>query len=137
MLQYIKRIPCIDEAKKAELTEEINAVYSTKNIPKEKSLKKARVLSTLFPGAGQTYLGKVGRGALNLSLVALSGVFVYANILQEVYLAAASGVYLTEAFYIGNINQNTRICKIRNDKKSISANNNIRIKLAAFNAQLK
>jgi hypothetical protein len=86
---------------------------------------------------GQAYLGKAGRGALNLSLIALSGVFVYANIINEIYIAAASGVYLTEAFYVGNINQNKRISRLRNDKKSDSANNQIRAKLAAINAQIK
>ncbi|HOS47341.1 MAG TPA: hypothetical protein PLG57_01835 [Bacteroidia bacterium] len=137
LLQYIRRIPGADEAKKAALTSEINEIYSKNNIPRLKSLKKARLLSAILPGMGQAYLGKAGRGALNLSLIALSGVFVYANIINEIYVAAASGVYLTEAFYVGNINQNKRISRLRNDKKSDSANNQIRIKLAAINAQIK
>lgn len=137
LLQYIKRIHGIDETKKAALTEQINTLYSKENIPKIKRLKKARILSAILPGAGQAYLGKTGRGVLNLSLVALSGVFVYANIINEIYIAAASGVYLTEAFYVGNINQNKRICRLRNDKKADLANNEIRTKLAAINAQIK
>jgi TM2 domain-containing membrane protein YozV len=137
LLQYIKRIPGADEAKKTSLSNEINEIYSKNNIPRLKRLKKARLLSAIIPGAGQAYLGKAGRGALNLTLVALSGVFAYANIINELYIAAASGVYLTEAFYVGNINQNKRICRIRNDKVTDKANNQLRAKLADINAQIK
>ncbi len=136
LLNYINRAPNISNETRDSLINEINTDYSKENIPKLKNLKKARLYSFIFPGAGQVYTGHAGRGLITLSLIAGSLVFSYANLIRELYLASAAGAYLVYTFYIGNINQlHAQVANTNKDKKFV-ANSALKRKLSLINYTL-
>ena len=94
-------------------------------------------MSFILPGSGQTYGGKVGKGIISLSLVTLSGAFVYFNFVDQIYSSSAVGVYLFSFFYTGNVNQTIDIVKNRNYKKKNKANNYLKNQLVNLNNQIQ
>ena len=100
---------------KDSIIAEINHWYSNKNIPKIKSLKKARNLQRWIPGAGLFYAGYPGRAIGNVFLQ-LAGVgFIGYNVWQENYVTASTGgLYLLSMFYAGGLNQTNELVPKKN-----------------------
>jgi TM2 domain-containing membrane protein YozV len=136
LISFLKRTEISDEKLRDSLIQEVNIMYQKKNIPKLKKIKTARTLSFILPGLGQTYAGKTGKGLISLSLVALSGTFVYFNIIHHIYTSSAVGLYLFSYFYIGNVNQLKTMVNKRNNNKKNKINAYLRSQLTKLNSQL-
>lgn len=136
LISYLKRAEVKNENIRDSLIQEVNTMYHKKNIPKIKKAKTARILSFILPGSGQAYAGKTGKGIVSLSLVALSGTFVYFNLVDQIYSSTAVGVYLFSYFYTGNVNQTRDMVKKRNSKKKNIANSFLRNQLTILNNQI-
>jgi TM2 domain-containing membrane protein YozV len=136
LLSYINRVPTISAELKDSLISEINMDYNKDRIPKLKNLKKARLYSFIFPGAGQVYTGNAGRGLITFSLIAGAFVFSYVNLIHELYFASAAGAYLVYTFYIGNINQLHSQVSNTNSYKKSEANTTLKRKLSLINYTL-
>lgn len=137
LVSYLKRAELKDENLREALIKGVISIYQKKNIPKLKKIKTARIMSFILPGSGQTYGGKVGKGIISLSLVTLSGAFVYFNFVDQIYSSSAVGVYLFSFFYTGNVNQTIDIVKNRNYKKKNKANNYLKNQLVNLNNQIQ
>ncbi len=112
-------------------------LYSKKNMPVLRSIKKARTLSLLFPGLGQLYNGNTGTAALSFTFVSLSGLYIAYNIINTTYLTAAtSGVYLFLYFYFGGANQANVLVPQKNYSKKTNYNNYLRKSLVTLNNDL-
>ncbi len=84
----------------------VNSFYEKSNIPKLKSLKKARRLSKCLPGAGLFYVGKPGKALVNISLQLFAVGYTAANVYCQNYFTSATvGVFLMRMFYTGGVNQ--------------------------------
>ena len=85
-----------------QLEQDINELYGFVDKKPFKSIKKAKTLSWIFPGAGQMYAGAVGRGISSsvLTLGALTfGVF---SAINGYYVSAFfTGLGLGRTFYTG------------------------------------
>lgn len=136
MVSYLKRAEIKDTKTRDSLMQVVNTMYQEKNIPKLKKIKTARTLSFILPGLGQAYTGKAGMGIVNLSLVALSGAFIYFNFVDEIYTSSAAGLYLFSYFYIGGINQLNKMVSKRNTTKKNEANAILRTQLVNINKTL-
>ncbi|MBK9318219.1 MAG: hypothetical protein IPM91_04905 [Bacteroidetes bacterium] len=124
LTNFIQSNPRTDAALKTELTEQVNMVYDKENIPKLRSIKKAKTLSLLFPGLGQAYNGNFGKGFVSLLLVSGSGAWVGWNIFNTTYITAATaGVYIFLYFYFGGANQSSWLVPVKNHKKKLSTIN--------------
>lgn len=116
-----------DQKLKQELMYQVTALYSEEKIPEMKSIRKAKVLSLIMPGLGQAYNGDYGKGLLNLLLVSGSGTWITWNVLNSTYLTAATaGVYVFLYFYFGGANQSSWLVPVKNNKKKILFNNELR-----------
>ena len=82
---------------------------------REKSVHKARMLSTFIPGAGQVYAGEAGWGLLNAtSQLAALGAFTWLAF-NGFYLAGPiAGLGLFQSLYFGGINQAGELTQIHN-----------------------
>lgn len=115
----------------------IDSLYNPENIPKMKSIRKARTLSLIFPGAGQAYNGNFGKGFVNLLLVSGSAGFTVYNVLQTNYITAATaGVYLFLYFYFGGANQSNWLVPVKNQRKKAAFNQQLKAQVIGFNKQL-
>lgn len=120
LVSYFRRAENIRPSLRDSLLQEINVIYNPDLYPHLKKIKKARLLSMILPGSGQFYTGQITRGIICFGLVALSGVYIYYDIIHELYIAGAAGFFLGETFYIGNINQlNGIIIKKNQHKKDL------------------
>jgi len=91
---------------KDSLSTFVDTYYRAKNLPKLKSLKKARRLSKVLPGAGLFYVGKPGKALANISFQLFALGYTGANVYFSNYVTAASaGLFLMRSFYTGGINQ--------------------------------
>ncbi len=117
LISYLNRDTTISQSLKDSLKNNISLIYNPDLYPRLKKIKKARLLSMILPGSGQLYSGKPWKGVVAFGLVALSGAYVYYDIVSELYLAAAVGFYLGETFYVGNVNQVNAIIIKRNQHK--------------------
>ena len=79
--------------KQAEMEKIVNELYSKKNLPKIKSVKKAENWSRFLPGAGQMYTGNVGEGVINF--------LINASVLTFAGIQAYNGFYITG--YLGGL----------------------------------
>jgi tetratricopeptide (TPR) repeat protein len=96
----------VSDSAKDSLNNLIVQAYDPKNLPRIKSLKKARRLSKVLPGAGLFYAGKPGKAMANISFQLLAAGYTAANIYVGNYLTAGSaGFFLLRAFYTGGVNQ--------------------------------
>ncbi|OJJ14879.1 hypothetical protein BKI52_40705 [marine bacterium AO1-C] len=93
---------CAQYIKDHQLEQDIDALYGFVDKKPFKSIKKAKTLSWIFPGAGQMYAGAVGRGISSsvLTLGALTfGVF---SAINGYYVSAFfTGLGLGRTFYTG------------------------------------
>ena len=84
----------------------IDSFYSKKQIPKLKSLKKAKRLSLILPGSGLFYAKKPGRAITNITLLLAAAAYTGYNVfITNYYTAATSGFYFMRYFYTGGVNQ--------------------------------
>ncbi len=123
----IRKNPSLADNEKALLTASLDSLYNPDAFPKMKSIRKAKTLSLLFPGAGQAYNGDYGRGLLNLLLVSGSAGFGVYNVLATNYVTAATaGVYLFLYFYLGGANQSNWTVPVKNYKKKNAYNEKLK-----------
>lgn len=105
----------------------VNSYYSKKKLPKLKSLRKARRLSKVLPGAGLFYAGKPGKALLNITLQLGALGYTGANLFFENYVTAATaGVFMLRSFYTGGINQLNEVVPKVNYKRSRKFNDDFR-----------
>jgi TM2 domain-containing membrane protein YozV len=136
LVSYINRIDIKDMNMRDSLLQEVNVIYQKNNIPTLKNIKTARTMSFILPGLGQTYAGKAGMGIISLSLIALSGTFIYYSIIDQIYASSAAGLYVFLYFYSGNITKLKPMVDNRNERKKEICNAALRIQLIKLNSQL-
>lgn len=109
--------------------------YHEKNLPKLKSLRKARRLSKVLPGAGLFYAGKPGKALANIGFQLFAVGYTGANLYFSNYITAASaGLFLIRAFYTGGINQLNEVVPKVNYTRSQKFNDTFK---SAYTNQLK
>jgi hypothetical protein len=97
----------------------VSSYYAKKNIPKLKSLRKARRLSKCLPGAGLFYAGKPGKALLNIGFQLAALGYTGANVYFGNYITAATaGVFMIRSFYTGGVNQLNEVIPKRNYYKT-------------------
>lgn len=105
----------------------VNRYYSKNNIPKLKSLKKARRLSKCLPGAGLFYAGKPGKAMANIGFQLIAVGYTAANVYVTNYITAASaGLFMIRSFYTGGVNQLNEVIPKRNYEKTRKFNDNFK-----------
>ena len=134
---YINSQNTSSQSSKDSLLHMIDASYADDEIPKLKSLKKAHVLSLLFPGLGQAYNGDYAKGLLSLSLTGASAAYIAYNIINTTYITAGTaGVYLFLYFYYGGVNQHLKLVPQKNAVKKSKYNNHLKNTLVELNNRL-
>jgi TM2 domain-containing membrane protein YozV len=114
-------------AEKDSLDKLVSIQYRKKNLPKLKSLRKARRLSKCIPGAGLFYAGKPGKAILNISLQLMAVAYTGANAYFGNYVTAATaGLFMVRSFYTGGVNQLNEIVPKVNYKRSRKFNDEFR-----------
>jgi tetratricopeptide (TPR) repeat protein len=104
---------------KDSLLKFVSSYYAKKNIPKLKSLRKARRLSKCLPGAGLFYAGKPGKALLNIGFQLAALGYTGANVYFGNYITAATaGVFMIRSFYTGGVNQLNEVIPKRNYYKT-------------------
>jgi tetratricopeptide (TPR) repeat protein len=108
------------------LLNEMERIYSEKNLPKFKSLKKAINLSRFIPGAGQIYCGKITEGSIcfliNASFLAFGGV----QILNKYYITGYTyGFGILYKTYTGNMKRTETIVNKTNSQRHYNFNKEI------------
>lgn len=104
-IDYISNLT-ISKAKKDSLLTLVSSYYIKKNVPKLKSLKKARRLSKILPGAGLFYAGKPGKALANIGFQLLAVGYTGLNVYAQNYVTAATaGIFFVRMFYTGGVNQ--------------------------------
>ena len=104
-----------------------NHIFDNKYLPKIKKIKTAVMLSTFFPGAGQIYVGYVGRGLLAFTFTAGSIAVAAFEIVNGFYITGyVVGLGFFQKFYFGGIEQTRRLTIERNSKKVEKYNDKIK-----------
>lgn len=134
LLQYINSNQLISATQKSTLINEVNTFYTKKNIPKLKSVEKAKNLSTLLPGTGQLYLGYVGEGIANVSFQLIGLGFTGLCIWQKYYVTGALvGFSFFQKFYAGGITRTVFLANKRNYKVKRKFNDEAKNIILQFN----
>jgi len=111
----------------------IDSLYADENIPKLKSIKRARRLSLFLPGAGLFYAKKPSKAIVNVSLLLAATVYTAYNVSITNYVTAiTSGLYFMKYFYIGGVNQLYTEIPSYNNKISQRFNNSVKQVLIDF-----
>jgi len=133
-IEYIQSLS-IPSAQKDSLSVFVHASYNASHLPRLKSLKKARRLSKVIPGAGLFYAGKPGRAMANIGFQLLAAGYTATNVYVGNYITAASaGLFLMRSFYTGGINQlNEEVPEI-NYRRARKFNDNFK---SSFITQIK
>lgn len=107
---------CPDESQAVRLMDSLRFVLVEAERFRQKSVRKARMLSTFLPGTGHLYAGRPGKGALNA--------FSQAASLGSAVLLAANGYYIStfavglslfQSFYFGGIRQAGSLAESSNE----------------------
>ena len=113
IIQYIKYNYKSDD-KKLKL-DELELLYSLKEIPKYKSESKAARLSTFLPGSGQLYAGYFAEGAVSvLFQLAGLGFGVYSFIIKNYITSVIIGYSFFQKFYLGGVQRAEFLVRKRN-----------------------
>lgn len=109
---------CAQYIKAHGLTQDIQELYGFVDKKPFKSIKKAKTLSWIFPGAGQMYAGAVGRG-ISSSLLTLGALAfgVWSGINGYYVSAVFTGLGMGRTFYTGGRRHAGYQVKQRNLKK--------------------
>lgn len=125
MLFYINSLD-LNLQLKNHLIDTLNTMFNKDLFPKIKSVKKARLLSIIFPGMGQIYNGNYGKAAISLALISMSGLLIYYNFNNKAYFSGIlSGNALIPLFYFGNVNQMRGLVENKNKIKTNNFNKNL------------
>jgi tetratricopeptide (TPR) repeat protein len=124
--QYLS-LSALPASRRDSLTRWVTSYYQKDNLPRIKSLRKARRLSKVLPGAGLFYAGKPGRALANIGFLLLSAGYTGANVYAGNYITSASaGLYLLRAFYTGGINQLNEVVPAQNQRRTTKFNGNFK-----------
>jgi len=89
------------------------------NFPTFRNPKTSAILSSILPGSGQCYAGKVGFGLINLLGVAGSGYFLAWHLINHYYaIGVITGGGLFSRFYLGGLKTSRNFIEKNNDKKA-------------------
>jgi hypothetical protein len=128
----------LSNLKKYEKADSLLANYSQKknNIPfyfdksntykniKIYKAKKAKVLASIFPGAGMLYLGKTKEGLFSLALQAITLGWGIHNISNKYYASGFfTGFGLFQTFYFGGINRTEILVEELNKAQQLKITN--------------
>lgn len=95
-----------------------NHIFDNKYQPKIKKVKTATTLSTFLPGAGQIYVGNVGRGLLAFTFTAGTIGLAALEVVNGFYITGyVVGLGFFQKSYFGGIEQTRRLARERNSKK--------------------
>ena len=112
--------------KEAEMQQIVDNLYTKRNLPHIKSIKKAENWSRFIPGSGQIYAGKTGEGVvnflLNASILAFSAQQVYNGFYITGYLA---GLGFFNKTYQGGIKRSGILASQKNKELIVSFNGEI------------
>ncbi len=109
----------VDSISKQQLNNLVFKTYQANNLPKLKSLKKARRLSKVLPGAGLFYAGKPGKALANIGFQLFAVGYTGINIYFYNYVTSATaGLFLIRSFYTGGVNQLNDVIPEVNYKRS-------------------
>ncbi len=108
---------------KTKLSDSLQAaavnLYAKKNIPKKKSIKKAKMLSTFIPGTGQMYAGYPLEGGLSLTLQLASLCVGAYGICMKYYISGYFiGFGLFQKFYFGGIHRAQKLAARKNEEQT-------------------
>jgi hypothetical protein len=103
-----------NEDKKQKL-DELELLFSLKQIPKYKSEKKAAQLSTFLPGTGQIYAGYFAEGAVSVMFqLAGLGFGVYSFLIKNYITSVIIGYSFFQKFYLGGVQRAEFLVRKRN-----------------------
>lgn len=109
----------LSDSQKDSLKQTVNEIYMKKNIPKLKSVDRARLFSTFLPGSGQVYAGYPVEGIFNLSIHLATLTFAATEILAGYYATGYFGGFgLFQKFYFGGIQRVEFLTEKKNYIKS-------------------
>jgi len=110
-----------------QLTYDSLPAYSFLETKTFKSASKARLLSMVFPGAGQAYAGNFWKGISGNLLFDASAYYTIKSILDTYYISAllTGGIFIFR-FYSGGIYYSENLVKQYNDKRSHEINEAIK-----------
>jgi hypothetical protein len=112
--------------KEAEMQQMVNNLYSRRNLPRIRSIKKAENWSRFLPGSGQIYAGKTGEGIvnflLNASILAFSAQQAYNGFYITGYLA---GLGFFNKTYQGGIKRSGILASQKNKELIVNFNSGI------------
>ena len=115
------------------LSDIISNLYGKKEIPKIKSVDKARLMSTFLPGLGQMYAGYPLEAAFNLGLHLASLSVGVAAIYYKYYLTGYfCGFALLQKFYFGGTTRTAYLVEKKNFQKTRKFNDNVKQNLMRF-----
>jgi tetratricopeptide (TPR) repeat protein len=133
-IEYIQSLD-IPASQKDSLSAFVHNSYHASRVPRLKSLKKARRLSKVIPGAGLFYAGKPGKAMANIGFQLMAAGYTGANIYVGNYITAASaGLFLMRSFYTGGINQLNEVVPDINYRRARKFNDNFK---SSFISQIK
>ena len=116
-----------DPEKKQKLKTLVSTSYKKENYPKLKSLRKARRLSKVLPGAGLFYAGKPGKALTNITLQLMAVGYTGLNVYLGNYITSATaGIHLIRLFYTGGVNQLNEVVPLQNYKRSRKFNDDFK-----------
>lgn len=116
-----------DSLSRTQLKNLVLSSYQNEKLPKLKSLKKARRLSKILPGAGLFYAGKPGKALANIGFQLFAVGYTGINIYFYNYVTSATaGLFLIRSFYTGGVNQLNDVIPEVNHKRSKKFNNNFK-----------
>jgi tetratricopeptide (TPR) repeat protein len=94
-----------------------DSVFYFADKPKHRSLRFAKAIGTLIPGAGLIYAGETGKGLLQLSLVGGFAAFGVYNIQQGYYVSGILGGFTPASlFYTGGLRNTTKHINEKNEQ---------------------
>lgn len=104
---------------KDSLAQIVETLYHKKNIPKLKSIKRAKTYSTFIPGSGQIYAGYPLEGIFNLTIHLASLAFAAEEILAGFYITGYLGGFgLFQKLYFGGIRRTEYLVNKTNYKRA-------------------
>jgi tetratricopeptide (TPR) repeat protein len=129
-----KYIQCsYNDTSRTRISNEIKNLYSKKNQPKLKRLKKAKVMSYIVPGLGQMYAGYWGEGltaaACNAVFIGLTGVGIF----YQYYVTSILYSYSIFAkFYVGNVKRVEFLVNKKNYQLTKNYNEKLKQKIIGY-----
>jgi len=97
----------------------VQQIYSQRNIPKLKSIERARLFSTFLPGSGQVYAGYPLEGIFNFTIHLATLAFAAEEIIAGYYITGYFGGFgMFQKFYFGGIKRTEYLVNKTNYKRA-------------------